>query len=130
MTKTQKAEHKREQARIRKRNQRARETSQSPGIRHGKKSASSSTPQLSAGAPQGYLTSWFNQFVFRKIDGYFYEALREGIPIFDAAIRRLISLNGTIRIIGDNAPLVKELEDFCMNVPVNDLQKGIHAFKE
>ncbi len=89
-----------------------------------------SSPQIIAGFPQGQMTSWFNQYVFRKVSGDFYEVLREGIPIIDAAIRRLISLNGTIKVIGDNMPLVKELEDFCMNVPVNDMQKGIHAFKE
>ncbi len=64
------------------------------------------------------------------MSGEFYEVLREAIPIIDAAIRRLISLNGTIHIIGDNAALVRELEDFCINVPVNDMQHGIHAFLE
>ena len=81
-------------------------------------------------AAQGPMTPWFTDYVFRKVDGNFYEALREGIPLFDAAVRRLVTLNGTIKIIGENMPLVKELEDFCLNVPVNDMQQGIHAFKE
>jgi hypothetical protein len=88
------------------------------------------SPQITTGKPQGPLTPWFEQYTFRTVSGDFYEALREGVPIIDAAIRRLISLNGTIRIIGDNSALVKELEDFCLNVPVNDMQKGIHAFAE
>lgn len=79
---------------------------------------------------QGPLTPWFQNYVLRKVSGDFYEALREGIPIIDAAIRRLISLNGTIKVIGTNGALVRELEEFCINVPVNDHQKGIHAFLE
>lgn len=81
-------------------------------------------------AAQGPLSPYFQDYYFRKVSGSFYEALREGIPVIDAAIRRLISLNGTIRVIGDNPVLVKELEDFCLNVPVNDKQVGIQAFLE
>ena len=131
MTDTAKLEHKREQARIRKQNQRARERqgsgAQGSGIKVPGLAVSS---QLISTAAQGALGSSFNDLVFRKVDGNFYEILREGIPIFDAAIRRLISLNGTIKIIGDNAALVSELEDFCLNVPVNDMQKGIVAFSQ
>lgn len=86
--------------------------------------------QYSTTSAQGPLTPWFQDYYLRKVSGDFYEALREGIPIIDSAIRRLISLNGTVKIIGDNAALVKELEDFCLSVPVNDHQKGIHAFLE
>lgn len=86
--------------------------------------------QYATTSAQGPLTPWFQDYYLRKVSGDFYEALREGIPVIDSAIRRLISLNGTIKIIGDNAALVQELEDFCLNVPVNDHQKGIHAFLE
>lgn len=86
--------------------------------------------QIGINSPQGPMTPYFNDYYHRKISGTFYEALREGIPVVDAAIRRLISLNGTIKVIGDNAAIVHELEDFCLNVPVNDTQKGIHAFLE
>ncbi len=80
--------------------------------------------------PQGPFTEAFNNWRFRKISGDFYEVLREAIPFFDSAIRRLISLNGTLKIIGDKQALVKTLEDFCLNVPVNDMQKGMHAFRQ
>lgn len=86
--------------------------------------------QFTPSAAQGPLTPWFQDYYLRKVSGDFYEALREGIPVIDSAIRRLISLNGTVKIIGDNAALVQELEDFCLNVPVNDHQHGIHAFLE
>lgn len=90
----------------------------------------SSQSQIGVNAPQGWMTNWFQDYYLRKVSGDFYEILREGIPIIDAAIRRLISLNGTIKVIGDNEALVRELEDFCLNVPVNDKQKGVHAFLE
>ena len=122
-----KQDRKRELARERKRNQRTRQRQAAPGTG---KALLQTNSQLTLGSPQGPLTPWFQDYVFRTVDGNFYEALREGIPIFDAAIRRLISLNGTIKLIGDNMPLVAELEDFCLNVPVNDMQKGIHAFSE
>jgi len=87
-------------------------------------------PQYTPTSPQGPLTAWFQDYHLRKVSGDFYEAMREGIPVIDSAIRRLISLDGTIKIIGDNPALVKELEDFSLHVPVNDHQKGIHAFLE
>src|SRR5574337_1312634 len=80
----------------------------------------STASKISNNPAQGWMTTWFNNYYMRKISGDFYEILREGIPIIDSAIRRLISLNGTIKIIGDNGALVRELEDFCLNVPVND----------
>lgn len=89
-----------------------------------------SRAQISDVNPQGPLSGIYQNYIFRKVSGDFYEKLREGIPIIDAGIRRLISLNGTIKIIGDNAACVRELEDFCLNVPVNDMQKGIHSFLE
>lgn len=90
----------------------------------------STSSQIRDNPAQGWMTNWFNNYYLRKVSGDFYEILREGIPIIDSAIRRLISLNGTIKIIGDNGALVRELEDFCLNVPVNDMQTGIHAFLE
>lgn len=89
-----------------------------------------SKPQIRDNAPQGFMTQYFQDYYLRKVSGDFYESLREGIPIIDAGIRHLISLNGTIEIIGDNPKIVKALEDFAMNVPVNDTQKGIQAFLE
>lgn len=93
-----------------------------------KESELQSSPQITQGNPQGPMSALFQDYVFRKVSGAFYEALREGIPIIDTAITRLISMNGTLKIIGDKAELVSVLEDFCLNVPVNDTQKGMQAF--
>jgi SPP1 gp7 family putative phage head morphogenesis protein len=89
-----------------------------------------SEAQIRENNPQGPYTKYFQDYVFRKVSGEFYEFLREAIPIIDSGIRRLISLNGTIKIIGDKPEVVAALEDFCLNVPVNDQQKGMQAFIE
>jgi hypothetical protein len=125
MTKKQ-LEHKRRLARERQQRRRERVTRGAPSRA---KATGPSGSQISAAA-QGPMTPWFENYVFRQVDGNFYEALREGIPLFDAAIRRLISLNGTIKVIGDRMGLVTELEDFNRSVPVCDMQKGIQAFAE
>ena len=90
--------------------------------------ALSSSAQFSGLSPQGNLTGMFrDMMMMRKVSGEFYEILREKIPIYDTAINKLVSMNGTLKIIGDNGPLVAELEDFLLNVPVNDHQKGLNA---
>lgn len=80
--------------------------------------------------PQGVLTGMFNQGIARSVPGAFYEALRRGIPLIDAAIIKLIFFNGIPRIIGDNMALVRELEDIAMHLPVNDMQRGLLAYTQ
>jgi hypothetical protein len=126
MTKAEKLEHKRSQARLRKQRQRERQRERQADPQRGKALLPSGS-QITTAA-QSPMTPWFTDYIFRQVDGNFYEALREGIPICDAAIRRLINLTGTPKIIGENTALVKELEDFHLNVPVNDMQKGLVAF--
>lgn len=91
--------------------------------------AVSSQAQIRDTDPQGPLTSAFDNWIFRRVAPGFYEVLREGIPMLDAAIGRLISMNGMIEIIGDKDDCVAELEDFCRSVPVGDMQQGIEAFR-
>jgi hypothetical protein len=90
----------------------------------------STSSQLVSTAGQSSIVSAMSDYVFRKVDGAFYEMLREAIPIFDSAIRQSITLEGFLRPIGDDMELVRDLEDFFLNVPVNDMQKGIQAFQE
>ncbi len=126
MSKKQNLERKRMQARIRKQRQRERERSRSLVVRDAKAPRLSGS-QITAAAQSPLMPS-LSDYVSRSVDGQFYEALREGIPICDAAIRRLINLTGTPKIIGEKTELVKILEDFHLNVPVNDMQKGLVAF--
>lgn len=89
-----------------------------------------SAVQLRPNNGQGPYTAGFQKFVTRKVDGLFYEFLREAIPIMDVAIWRLVSLDGTIVVEGEKSALVDELQDWFDNVPVNDLQAGIQAFHQ
>ena len=89
----------------------------------------STSAQFRDNSPQGPLTSAFNNWVFRKIDPKFFEVMREAIPMCDTAINKLVSMNGKLEIIGDNAECVKELEDFCLSVPVGPVQHGIDAYR-
>jgi hypothetical protein len=133
-------ERKRIQARNRKRKQRENASSSpshasrlTPHVRKAptvQDAEITSTAQITTGSPQGQMSSAFEKKEIRKVDAGFYEILREGIPLIDGAIDLLISFNGTIKPIGDKMDLVKELEDFCLNVPVCDMQNGIHAFHQ
>ncbi len=89
-----------------------------------------SSVQLRPNYGQGPFTKGFQQYIPRKVDGPFYEFLREAIPIMDSAIWRLVSLDGSIIVEGDKAALVDEIQDWLDNVPVNDLQSGIQAFHQ
>jgi hypothetical protein len=79
---------------------------------------------------QGPYTRYFSNYIPRKVEASFYEFLREAIPLIDAAINRLISLDGHIEVEGDNAALVEEIKEWLYNVPVNDVQKGLQAFHQ
>lgn len=56
-----------------------------------------------------------------------YDALREAVPVIDAAIDKIIRLTGgfTVRC---EAAAQKELEEFLRNVPVNSTGTGIQSF--
>jgi len=76
----------------------------------------------------GVWTKYLGSFIPRKVEAEFYEYMREAIPVVDAAIGRLISLDGVITVSGKNDALVKEIREWMSNVRVNDLQRGIQAF--
>ena len=79
---------------------------------------------------QGAYTKYFKTFIPRKVESDFYEFLREGIPIIDTAINRLVSLDGHVVVKGYNETLVDEIQDWIDNVAVNDVQKGMQAFHQ
>jgi len=86
--------------------------------------------QLRPNDGQGPYTRYFQNFIPRKVEASFYEFLREAIPVIDAAINRLVSLDGHIEVEGENEALVDEIKEWIYNVPVNDVQKGLHAFHQ
>lgn len=86
--------------------------------------------QLRPAEGQGPFTSAFKSYVPRKVETSFYEILREGIPIIDAAIWKLVDLDGHLVVTGNNEQLVDEIKEWMDNVQVNDLQKGLQAFHQ
>lgn len=84
--------------------------------------------QLRPTSGQGPYTAYFNTFFPMKVEAKFYEFLRENIPIIDAAINRLVSLDGHIIVKGNNPELVAEIQDWIDNVQVNDIETGLQAF--
>gem|GEM_PF-705294 len=86
--------------------------------------------QLRPNDGQGLLTPYFANYIARKVEPWFYEFLREAIPVIDAAIRRLVSLDGHLVVKGNNAALVEEIREWMHNVKVNDIQTGLQAFHQ
>lgn len=80
------------------------------------------------GTAMGPWTQTLNAWVAREVAPRLYEALREAIPPIDAAIARLCTLDGILRVQGGNDALVAEIEDWMDSVPVNDLQEGLQSF--
>lgn len=57
-----------------------------------------------------------------------YRALREGIPIIDAAVYKIINLVGGFRVAAENKKSQQSLDRFLANVRVNSVQCGIETF--
>lgn len=93
--------------------------------------------QLRPSDGQGMSTKYFNQFVPRKVQPWFFEFLVETIPIFGAAIERLVTLDGVPVVTGNNEKLVEEIREWMQHVPVNGtaldgspLQAGLQSFHQ
>lgn len=67
-------------------------------------------------------------FVPHQVNPYLYEALREAMGLLDGSIRTLVTLDGILKVEGDNGRIVGIIEDFIESVPVNDAEKGLNAF--
>ena len=57
-----------------------------------------------------------------------YRALREAVPIIDAAIMKTVRLLGTFEVKCDNDNISRELKDFLSKVNVGGTRTGIDAF--
>lgn len=57
-----------------------------------------------------------------------YQALRENIPVIDAAVEKLIRLIGSFHVRCRDKEVEQELERFLRNVRVNGCQRGIDSF--
>jgi phage putative head morphogenesis protein, SPP1 gp7 family len=64
----------------------------------------------------------------RTVSPWLYEALKEAIPMLDAGIGRMVTLDGILEVEGGNDALVAEIEEWMRNIPVNDVESGYQAF--
>lgn len=80
-----------------------------------------------------------NRHPFTELDGYvplgtpplrLYRALREAVPVIDAAIFKIVRLAGGFHAECTDAQGQKLLDSFAANVPVGGNRNGIHAFVE
>lgn len=76
----------------------------------------------------GPWTSTLGQFIPKKTDPVYLEAMREAVPLIDAAIDRLVELDGDVIVEGENAATVAIVQDFLDTVPVNDFDIGFNSF--
>ena len=77
---------------------------------------------------QGQYSNIFNSLKARTVAPGLYEALREAIPVLDAAIDRTITVDGTPVIVGEDEKIVASATEWAENVTVNDIQRGLSAF--
>ena len=68
----------------------------------------------------------YNPYVKKQYE--LYESLREAVPVIDAAISKLTRLLGTFSIRCADKHTQKLLDDFLMNVRVNNCSNGIFQF--
>ncbi len=76
---------------------------------------------------------------FGILDGYvplregeirLYRAIREGVPLVDAAIYKLVRMTGGVSVKCTEVRAERELQEFLRTVPAGRGQRGINAFLE
>lgn len=77
---------------------------------------------------QGPWTGALGGWNAREVSPHLYEAMREACPPIDAAIDRLVTLDGILRIETESDRLRLAIEDWMDNVQVNDMQHGLQTF--
>lgn len=77
--------------------------------------------------PMGPWSGISGLFLPNTVNPDLYEALRRAIPPLDGGIGAYISLDGILRVEGENEALVREIREWMETVPVNDAQLGLQA---
>lgn len=99
-----------------------------------RKAAAQATSMIGAAQREqqalGAWTGTFGDFVARQVNPHLYEAMREALPIVDGGIGMMVTLDGIVRVEGDDAALVAEIEAWMQTVAVNDAEVGLQAFYE
>lgn len=85
------------------------------------------------------VTQTKNKHPFSEIDGYvplgtpsvkLYKALREAVPVIDAAIFKTVRLTGGFRVECENGAAQKAVDNFVSGVSVGGNRQGLSAFIE
>lgn len=93
--------------------------------------------QQKAAAPPAVQLRDREHHPFGMLDGYvplrssemrLYRAIREGVPVVDAAIHKLIRMVGGVNAVCRDAQAERELQTFLRTVPIGRGQYGINAF--
>lgn len=80
---------------------------------------------------QGPFTASFSgDFIARDINANFFEILREAIPVIDAAIWKLTTIDGPVVAEGNKDSIVNEINDWLDHITVGDLGEGFHFFHQ
>lgn len=72
-------------------------------------------------AAQGPWTAIYNTYEPRVVNPRLYEAIRESIGVVDAAINKLVTFDGILRIEGRKQKLVQEIQAWADTVPVGPI---------
>ncbi len=81
-----------------------------------------------SGQALGVFQDTLGAFTPREVNPYFYESLREALPILDGAVNRLVTVDGIVRVEGGNDALVQELQNELLDtIAVNDNEAGLQA---
>lgn len=83
-------------------------------------------PQTSVNSADGI----FSAVSLNPCQNRLYAALRDNVPIIDAAILKLLRLTGGFKVVCVDKGMQKSLEDFLRRIPVNGTSVGISAFIE
>ncbi len=83
------------------------------------------------------VTQSANRHPFGILDGYvplaapqikLYYALREAVPVIDAAVFKLVRLTGGFKVECDNSAAQTAIDEFIQSVPVGGNRQGLSAF--
>lgn len=97
--------------------------------KHKKQKVQKSALAVPQTSRKNYPFTLFGGFnVQHNTDMTVYRALRDAVPIIDAAIFKIVRLMGTFEIKCDSRQASRELSDFLKNVNVSGTQRGIDAF--
>lgn len=76
----------------------------------------------------GPFTNILGGWVPKQVNPWLVEALRESVPILDAAIGRICTFDGILEVQGGNDKLTSIIDEWMRNVPVNDAEHTLQAF--